>query len=547
MRPSSGLLSAAALVCGLTVLVTWPQASLLSSQVIAHHDTMFSIWRLGWVAHALKSSPLHVFDANIFSPARHTLAYSDATMLEGVLGAPLFWLGLRPSLVYNLLLLTGFIGSGLAMFVLARHLTKAVAPALIAAAVFTAAPYRTEHVMHLELQWAMFIPLAWWALHRTFETGSTKWGIAAGLFAWLQLLACVYYGVFLGMILVAFVPLLFVFGPAEHRTAAVRSLVAGGAVGILLTVPFALPYVAASKELGARAATEVAQYSASPVNYLSSAVFNRVWGWTADRWGAAELRLFPGLTALLLTFVAVIKGPRRTSIIYAVAALVAVELSFGVNGTVSRLLFEHIEPLRGFRALARFAIFAQAAIAVLAAFGAQALVRGAGSRNGNAGIANVVFAAILIAITVESSNRALGTLPAPPAAPPDIYKVVAKLEPGVLLELPLPPLDRLPGNDPDYIVWSLWHFFPLVNGYSGYYPPGYLQTVLRLMTFPTISSVGRLRGLNVRYLIVHRAFYDEERYTQLMLRLASTPEFKPLGSYQDSAGKADLFEFMAVD
>lgn len=543
MRASSGLVSAAALVGGLTTLVTWPQASLLSSHVIAHHDTMFSIWRLGWIAHALASSPLHIFDANIFSPARHTLAYSDATMLEGLVGAPLFWLGLRPSLVYNLLLLAGFIGSGLAMFVLARHLTNAVAPALVAAAVFTVAPYRTEHVMHLELQWAMFIPLAWWALHRTFETGSMRWGVAAGLFAWLQLLACVYYGVFLGMILVAFVPLLFVLGPVEHRRAALRSLAAGGAVGIVLTVPFALPYVAASKELGARAATEVAQYSAAPLNYLSSAVFNRAWGWTADRWGGAELRLFPGAIALALTLVALIKGPRRTAALYGIAALVAIELSFGVNGTVSRPLFEHIEPLRGFRALARFAIFAQAAIAVLSALGAQALAR----RTRNPRAAHLVFAAILAAITVESSNRALGMMPAQPAAPPDIYKVVAKLEPGVLLELPLPPLDRLPGNDPDYIVWSLWHFLPLVNGYSGYYPPGYLQTVLRLMTFPTTSSVGRLRGLNVRYLIVHRAFYDEDRYTQLMLRLAASREFKPLGSYQDSAGKADLFEFIAVD
>lgn len=538
MRPSSGVIAAVVLVVALTTLVTWPQASLLSSHVIAHHDTMFSIWRLGWVAHALQTSPFHIFDANIFSPARHTLAYSDATLLEGLIGAPLFWLGLRPSLIYNLLLLMGYVGSGLAMFVLVRHLTKEAAPALVAAAIFTVAPYRTEHVMHLELQWAMFIPLVLWTLHRTFETGSMRWGIAAGAFAWLQLLACVYYGVFLGMVLVAFVPLLLMLGPVEPRRAALRSLAVGGALAVLLTVPFALPYVAAADEVGGRNPSEVAQYSATPINYLSSAIYNRVWGWTADRWGGAELRLFPGFIAIVLAVMALVSGARRILVLYAVLTLVALELSFGLNGTLSRLLFAHVEPLQGFRALARFAIFVQAGIAVLAAFGAQALA----SRIGRGRTRAVVFAAVLLAIAIESSNRPLGTMPAQPATPPDLYKVVQKLEPGVMLELPLPPLNRLPGNEPDFIVWSLWHFFPLVNGYSGYYPPGYLQTVLRLMTFPTPSSVGRLRGLNVRYLIVHRAFYDEERYTQLMLRLASSPEFKPLGSYQDSVGKADLFE-----
>ncbi len=45
------------------------------------------------------------------------------------------------------------------MFVLARHLIGAMAPALVAAAIFTMAPYRIEHFMHLELQWTMWMPL----------------------------------------------------------------------------------------------------------------------------------------------------------------------------------------------------------------------------------------------------------------------------------------------------------------------------------------------------------------------------------------------------
>src|SRR5258707_8373415 len=92
------------------------------------------------------------------------------------------------------------------MFVLARHLTGATGPALIAAAVFTLAPYRIEHVMHLELQWAMFVPFTFWALHRAIDDRSYRFGLLAGLGFWLQLLSCVYYGVFLAILLVAFWP-----------------------------------------------------------------------------------------------------------------------------------------------------------------------------------------------------------------------------------------------------------------------------------------------------------------------------------------------------
>src|SRR6185312_10295451 len=101
--------------------------------------------------------------------------------------------------VYNLLLLGGIISSGVGMFVLARHLTGSADAALVAAAIFTLAPYRIEHFMHLELQWTMWMPLALWGVHRIYETGSVRFGAITGALLGLQLLSCIYYGAFLGM------------------------------------------------------------------------------------------------------------------------------------------------------------------------------------------------------------------------------------------------------------------------------------------------------------------------------------------------------------
>src|SRR5947208_173442 len=60
----------------LAAFITWPQVLHLRTSIFSHHDPYFSIWRITWVAHALATSPLHLFDANIFYPSRDTLAYS---------------------------------------------------------------------------------------------------------------------------------------------------------------------------------------------------------------------------------------------------------------------------------------------------------------------------------------------------------------------------------------------------------------------------------------------------------------------------------------
>lgn len=540
---TASIIGGFAFACVLTIFTTWPQAQHLSTAIAAHHDAQFSIWRLAWVAHALTTNPLHLFDANIFHPATHTLAYSDATMLQALIGAPLFWAGLPPALVYNVLLLAGFAGSGLAMFVLARHLTGATGPSLVASAIFTMLPYRVEHFMHLELQWAMFIPLTLWALHRAVETVSWKWGVLAGVCLWLQVLSCVYYGVFLGITLLAFAPLLALTTARSRIVALVPVVGSAALVAALLTLPFALPYRSAAAELGTRAMTDIAKYSAHPINYLATSHLSWLWGWTADRWGGSELRLFPGAVALLLSAAALLRRPRSPVLVYAATAAVAVELSFGANGSVARVLIEQVSALQGFRSLSRFAIVASCALAVLGAFGTEAVLqRVRGTR-----LRPLLVPALLALMLVDYANRPMALMPADPVQPPDAYRVIRNAQPGVVLELPMPDLDHLPGWEPQYQLWSTWHWQPLVNGYSGYYPRDYIMTAMRMKAFPEEGTIDRLRAHHVRYIVVHRAFYDQDRYNALMLRMAVRPELKPWGAYRDSVGTADIFELLPGD
>src|SRR4249920_236368 len=97
----------------LAVVHTWPLATApggLSRNDTA--DTVHHEWILAWDAHQLARDPRHLFDANIFYPERDTLAYSDHLIVQGAMGAPLFWLGASPVLVYNLLLIAGLALTG---------------------------------------------------------------------------------------------------------------------------------------------------------------------------------------------------------------------------------------------------------------------------------------------------------------------------------------------------------------------------------------------------------------------------------------------------
>ena len=99
----------------LACVVMWPQVRHIVDSAVPHYDVYFNMWRLEWIAHALATSPRDLFDGNIFYPEPRTLAFSDAMLVEGVIAAPLIWLGTPPVLVHNLMLVGAMAMSGAAM------------------------------------------------------------------------------------------------------------------------------------------------------------------------------------------------------------------------------------------------------------------------------------------------------------------------------------------------------------------------------------------------------------------------------------------------
>jgi Bacterial membrane protein YfhO len=526
------LSSALALLVALTVLLTWPQALHLGTKVAAHDDPLFSIWRLAWVEHALSTAPQRLFDANIFHPHLRTLAYSDAMLLEALLAAPWLWASVNPVLVYNVLLLAGIVLSGLGMFVLARHLTGDLDAALVSAVVFTLVPYRIEHFMHLELQWTVWMPLALWAVHRTLEDGSVRFGLLTGLLLWLQLISCVYYGAFLGVIVAALAILLMLSQPRLARGAIVP-LGLGVIVAAVLTLPYALPYIENTRLLGPRDPGEVANFSARFDSFFLTPQQNWLWGWTAFKFGGNELHLFPGVAATGLALLALARRPRRHVWIYLALTALAAALSLGSNGTLYRWLNEYVWVFRGFRAPARFAILACCALAVLAGFGFQALRQLAAVGP----VRRALLAAVLVVIGVECGSAPMILADVPRGAP-DVYKFLLTVDQSVIVEFPMVDYDLTPL----FMYGSIFHWHRLVNGYSGYEPADYRETRARMREFPDDASIARLNELGVRYVLVHQAYYKAEDFSDLMDRILQRAELIPIGHYRDWLADTQIFE-----
>ena len=518
----------------LTAVMTWPQAAHLGTEAADHQDVYFNMWRVGWFAHALATAPSHLLDGNIFYPEPRALTFSDAMPVESLVGAPLLWSGLPPVLVHNLLLLGAIVLSGAGACVLAGRLTGSAAAGVTAGIVFAFAPYRFEHYMHLELQWTVWTPWAFWALQRTFETGARRFGAMAGAAVTLQMLSSVYYGIFLAVAL-ALCALLLLVSERQRFRAVVVSLSLGAAVAGAACAAYAVPYLSTKQEVGGRNPAEIVEFSAKPSSYTVATPGNFLYGRRNAPRGRAERRLFPGvLPCLLAVFGLLARRPTPAAIMYVLALGFAFEMSLGFYGYSYRFLYDHVPAFEGLRAPARLGIFVMFFLAVLAAYGHAVLeqvVPPAFRR-----IAAVGIAAVLL---LEYWVAPLALVPYPNAAPP-LYAWLAHQPRGLVLELPAPHPDTLPGEDPRYSYMSTFHWMPLVNGYSGFYPASYASRLEALRGFPDDRALRQMRADGVRYVIVHAAGYPPDALERIRTFLAAAPAAE-LGSFNDGRADATVF------
>lgn len=492
------------------MLHSWPLAGDLAHlSRFDNDDASLNTWALAWVAHILPRAPLQLFEAPIFYPDPHTLAYSEHMLVPALIGAPLMWLGVPPLAVSNILIVLGLALSGWVMCLVMQRWTGSMAAGAIAGLLYAFNAHVLTRFPHVQAQHVEFFPLILYALDRVLGRGRRRDAALLGAAFVLQALCSNYLLVFITFaVLVATAVRPADWWGADRRGVRGRLAVVAAMVAAVLA-PFLWPYYQVSRDQGlVRTLAEVALYSAGWRDYLVTG--GRLhYEWWSHAFYESRTALFPGITALALAGLALASGHARRDARARMAlaiGVLGVAFSFGPGLPGYGWLHEHIPLLGGLRNAARWGWLALGAVAILAGFGVADLER----RWFQSATANTVhgrtrsWLALCTCLGVVATAEAIRTPVgfSPFTGVPPIYDRLSA-EPGaVLVELPFYAGRDFNRNGP-YLLNNTRSFTRLVNGYSGFQSRRYLALAKTLDGFPGGDAVAELKRLGATHVTVH--------------------------------------------
>ncbi len=544
----------------LTFVMTFPMIlrlgdSLLSTDANALNDTFFSVWIFGWQSHQLAINPLQLFQGNIFYPFANTLAFSEIILPEALFYMPISMATGNPVLAYNVVVLGLFALNGLAMYLWAFEVLAPLNPrvsprlaAFVAGLIFAFCTYKLGEIRHVQLLAAQWMPLTMMYLARGLRRPSIHNGFLTGLFFALNALSSLYYAVFLAVAMLIYAVVDF----AWRRYAITRAHLIYAATGVVLilvlVVPLLLPFFQLESVYHFSAGRDPRLFAARPASYLASLGTSWLYGKaTRDFYVLAKGQpLFPGITVLVLAILGTVAGWRlgegrarqaiRILIVSLwVITLAAVVLSFGpflMGGrdlnplTLIRLpywwLSRVLTPLASLNAPARFAVLVMLALSLLAAFGVQWL---AGRFQRGPAVITAVVAALVL-LEFASVPLPLTTVAAGDKIP-GVYQYLASLEPGQpVVELPMgQPNFASQDRFVEYTYNSVYHWQPLVNGYSTFIPQEYYGLVGDIYNKTPAETVKRLKAWGARLIVLNSDKYPDPQAIHQSFGKLSTVEY----------------------
>ena len=414
----------------------------------------------------------------LFYPEGTTLLGQTLNPFNGFAAIPLLRV-LSLVEVHNLVVLFGFVGTGVTGFWLARHLTGSYWGALAAGWAVTFSPFHMAHADgHLQLvsmEWVPLFMLLWW---RLISAPTVRRGVAAGVVLFLVLLCDYYY--FTYCVLAGGMVLVWRLAAERRRWADYGwarlplSMAAFAIVAAALCLPLPLAVAAAHQRDPLVGAHDPEIFSA---DLLAPFIPGGRWGFsilTEPFWSRLignldESSVYLGWSVLLVSFYGLIhrqrerrrEGPGRAGTgvwWFILAAFYLFSLGpvphlwgrpIRVPFTPYRLLEEVLPPLKLSGVPARMMAMATLAAAVLFAYGFRALAAGNGRRR------KVLVGLVLALLLVEYLPD---TFPLTPAGVPLHVQALRRLpERGAVVDLQAG------------LGWSLYyqtvHEKPLAFGY----------------------------------------------------------------------------------
>jgi hypothetical protein len=529
--------------------LSWPLVTHLSSRLPAftnltfRYDPLYVIWALAWETHALLTAPWHLLDANIFHPTASALFYGPTVFGALPYFAPTFALTGDPVLSINLMYLVGVAVTALTVHLVAVAWTCSEIAGFVAAAAFLThgwvwywIPSSPHYVVLFYLPLIIFLAAGPMSTRRCV------------LLAPLVVLQALVDPVYIAPAMFATLAVLAVCRLARRETRVVGARL--GALVVACVLPLVPIYAGYASVRGANpslldqtywGATKDIQFR-YPVTVSAIGVFG---------YGPADASS-PLLGIIVLGAVALLiarprlGGARAGWLNAGVWSIVGLVLSTRVLAPFDHDQFE----LPYFRFVAEHFPAAIAIVRIQARLGVGALI----------GLP------LLAGLAVDACGRATAALGRPSAAAtvrvllavilgvafvreirhevphfvlwegPEVDSAALRglrSGRGPVLELPLDP-DKMDMKGPIHsaqaMYRSIFHWRPLLNGYSSYYPATFLPRMALARRLPdpdALATLVRETGLSAILVHIHelpeaeRARWREARLTRSDLRVTA--------------------------
>lgn len=515
------------LVLLLTVgVVTWPMVFHLTNALPLGTEQestvpLFNTWTLWWVQERAIRGFENFWQAPIFFPTDGTFTFSEPQPLTGLLVLPFWFFSDSPPGVYNSAILICLFLNGVFGYRLGRALQGSPIFALLGGMLLVGLPYTAKLLGVLPL-----IPVfgMLWALEgfvRFGEDGSWRmaWWTATGLL--VQVLTSQQLALLFGIFVLP--AGLIALRRQGFSTVAWVRLGSVGVIVVLLTGWYAwYPFHLHESLAFIRSENVVAALSARPSDYFSRPLTASFPFPSKEHLHSDTGGLFPGFVLLLLGALGSRCGIRQPEIrewtwYFVGTGLAAFLLSLGIHspvdgGTVLSLLREWVPGFQELRSPFRFAVFVQISLVFLGLLGLAGLAR---MIHVPAGVPVVCVLGIL----ALAENLSIPQ----PLAPfensfrsPWIAWIQAHEDRKVLAHVPFPEEFHVSDYqiETERMLAQVIHGKPLINGYSGYFPPGYNQFQSDMAKkFPSAFLICFLsHELGADTLIIDRPWYENHHH-----------------------------------
>jgi hypothetical protein len=178
-----------------------------------------------------------------------------------------------------------------------------------------------------------------------------------------------------------------------------------------------------------------------------------------------------------------------------------------------RWLYEHVPGFDALRVPHRFDLLVMLGIGGCAGFGVVRLTRWISRRSITRSRLIGGTALVLLMADFFAPGGRYQDVPVGESAPP-LYRWLAGYDPNakaaptipndaLLLELPIGTNQSPVNTSPQYLLYELDAWRPMLNGSPNVIPPGYERLFSEMRRFPTPGTLDIIEGLGVKYLIVH--------------------------------------------